>query len=335
MNRSFLTSVLALGGGLSLASADSLTLGGGALLNVRAEFGDLGVLAAASNPGPAAGGAVARIYDNGFVGVDVTDNGGDTTWNWGYQSAGQVQGPNLLFRSDRAAGLTTERVEGDAHPAVELTWRSEFGDALGGRWGFLAGLGFQQVNVESSATLAGSVLRTTDAYSLNGLTTLTIPAAPYSGSAAGPGPLIGSVPTRTTATVANGLTITGRRELDANLIPLALGPSLEWDLGSRFRLSVAAGGLVAFADGDFAFTENSAVAGGAPQTATGIGSDDDWLFGGFVEAGVSWLFHEHASLGLKARWQALESFGVTAGGRYGRLDLDAGALVTGTLSWRF
>lgn len=335
MNRPLLTTVLALGGGLSFASADSLTLSGGALLNVRAEFGGLGVLAPASNPGPAIGGAVVRTYDNGFVGVDVTGNGGDTTWNWGYQSAGQVQGANLVFQSDRATGLTTERVDSDAHPAVELAWRKELGEALGGRWGFVAGLGFQQINVESTAALAGSVTRTRDAYSLNGLTALTIPAAPYAGTAAGPGPLIGSVPTRTTAAVANALTITGRRELEANLIPLALGPSLEWDLGSSFKLSVAAGGLVAYADGDFAFTENSSVAGGAPQTATGAGSGDDWLFGGFVEAGVSWLFHESASLDVKARWQALESFGVTAGSRYGRLDLGAGAIISGALSWRF
>jgi len=336
MNRPLLTTVLALGGGLSLTHADSLTLSGGALLNVRADFGGLGVLGAVSNPGPVTGGAVTRTYDNGFVGVDVTGNGGDTTWNWGYQNAAQVQGGNLVFQSDTAAGTTVERNAGkDAHASVELAWRKDFGEALGGRWGLLLGVGLQQVDIRSGAALAGGVTRTSDAYSLNGLPAAFIPTAPYSGSAAGPGPLISSVPSRTVSTVAGALTVTGLRELDTRLVPFALGPSLEWDLGSDWSATLAGGALLTWAEGDFRFTESSTVPGRAPQTALGAASGNDWLFGGFVEAGLHWGFRPEASLDFKVRWQALEDYLLVANGRYGRLDLEAGVQLAAGLSWRF
>jgi hypothetical protein len=61
-----------------------------------------------TGPGPARGG-VDHFYDDGYVRVDATGNAGGQTWFWGYDTASQVQGDTIIFRSvsEGDTGTTT------------------------------------------------------------------------------------------------------------------------------------------------------------------------------------------------------------------------------------
>lgn len=52
-----------------------------------------------SDPGPATGGGIDRMYDDGFVRVDAAGNPGGYTWFWGYQDAAQIQDSFISFHS--------------------------------------------------------------------------------------------------------------------------------------------------------------------------------------------------------------------------------------------
>lgn len=52
-----------------------------------------------SDSGPATGGGIDRIYDDGFVRVDAAGNPGGYTWFWAYENESQVQGTFISFHS--------------------------------------------------------------------------------------------------------------------------------------------------------------------------------------------------------------------------------------------
>ena len=73
-------------------------------LNITADFRKLGGFARMTDPGPDTGALVDRIYDNGYNSVDITGNNHqpgfpDTTWNWGFQGGGAVQGSSLVLQA--------------------------------------------------------------------------------------------------------------------------------------------------------------------------------------------------------------------------------------------
>ncbi|MEJ2422830.1 MAG: hypothetical protein P8018_14205 [Acidobacteriota bacterium] len=68
-------------------------------LNITANFKHLGGFAPQSNPGPAAGTAVNRTYDNGYNLVDISGNAGGQTWYWGYADNSSLQGNQLVLDS--------------------------------------------------------------------------------------------------------------------------------------------------------------------------------------------------------------------------------------------
>ncbi|MCA1481553.1 hypothetical protein, partial [Bradyrhizobium sp. NBAIM08] len=79
--------------------------------NVTAKFKNVGNLsggASGRGPGPATGSAVDRNYDDGYNRVDVSDNGGGDTWNWGYRNASQADGDSVTFHSTTASSITSK-----------------------------------------------------------------------------------------------------------------------------------------------------------------------------------------------------------------------------------
>src|SRR5580692_989632 len=64
--------------------------------NITADFRNLGGFPASSSPGPATGGGIDRIYDDGYVRVDSSGNAGGQTWFWGYKNASQIPGNDTV-----------------------------------------------------------------------------------------------------------------------------------------------------------------------------------------------------------------------------------------------
>src|SRR5581483_8743804 len=100
-------------------------------LNITADFKKLGGLAALSNPGPALGGVANRTYDNGYNLIDIANNDHgpgfqNTTWNWGYQNAGAVQGDQMVFTSSSspADGVSRDNSRDPQH-GLEIGYSRE------------------------------------------------------------------------------------------------------------------------------------------------------------------------------------------------------------------
>ena len=92
------------------------------------------------NPGPASGGA-DHTYNDGYVLVDSSGNAGGLTWNWGYQNASQVVGPNMQFnaiQSSSPSGSAVNEVSDNPQYGAELTYQRVMGSLPflpSGRWG--------------------------------------------------------------------------------------------------------------------------------------------------------------------------------------------------------
>jgi hypothetical protein len=107
-----------------------------------------------------------------------------------------------------------ERAQSDPQWGGELVYKRRLAQQSWGTWGLEAAVGYLDLNIRDSQALTGNAAVTTDSYPLGGLIP---PQAPYAGSLAGPGILIGDSPTRTVATLGGGQVVSGRRELDGSL----------------------------------------------------------------------------------------------------------------------
>ncbi|MCW1886914.1 hypothetical protein OKA04_19395 [Luteolibacter flavescens] len=154
-------------------------------------------------------GYADREYNDGYVRQDAGTGTDGTTWHWGYDSASQVQGEQLVFQ---ATGF--QSIRGDLSNAPNSGPASK--DTLDGiaphiqfdvrsphyigpfRVGFSAGMDFIKTdqslafsNFSATQTREDYRLDYVDRYDLQGVIP---PQAPYAGSYAGPGPLIDNIP---------------------------------------------------------------------------------------------------------------------------------------------
>lgn len=334
-----LTGMGIVGGVASTAwgQAQSLSFTAGVLLNSKVSFHGLGAHAASSQPGPLAGGAVDRVYDDGFVKVDGQGNPQDTTVNWGYQSAEQVRGERLYLTSRSAAGDTSIEDSGDfLAPSANLEYRGSLGSLGESDWGVVLGLGYASLGAKESGTFATAVNVVEDSYSLGNTSLADLPAAPYSGDPSSSGPSITSVPRRTAMVLPGARLLTGRWAFDADLFPVTGGLYYETQLAGRLNGIVSAGALAMFVNSRFEFKEHSVIAGLRDESsASGRESDSSFIFGGFVGLGLDWAIWENASLVAAARWQPTETFSQGVRGREVEMDFTSAFAVHAGFSMRF
>lgn len=307
-------------------------------LNISVDFRKLGGLAL-SDPGPATGGAFNRNYDNGYNRVDSSTNAGGVTWNWGYEHSQSVQGTNLVLNSySTPANATSKNREDDPQHGLELTYSREL---LRGKWwhfGAEAGLGYSPISIADHHTLKNTAYRTNDSFSLNG----TIPPTPpYHGTFGGPGDLISSDPTRTTDVLARGATITGERDIDADVFVLRLGPYFEVPLYKRFSLILNGGLTLAYSHTKFSFNETVTISDPindinlVSSRRTGSGSHDDFLVGGYGGAALAYQLTRQVGLMAGAQYQAAGSTINRENSRESLLDLSQSIIVTFGVTYSF
>jgi hypothetical protein len=290
--------------------------------NIQARFMNAGFVAAPVAPAaPAAGGAVNRAYSDGFVNVDSSGNangngtGSPQTWNWGYLHSSQVVGDTLLMHAASGSSGAEDSCNNDPNLGFELSYIRDLGHETWGRWGIKAAFGLTDMDFSSSDTLSASAPFITDTYPLNGVTP---PIAPYTGSFNGPGPVIGSTPTRST-TVETAI-ITGNRSLDATLYDFRLGPVVDLDLTKRLSIELGGGLALGVVDGTFVFNETTTTTSGV-TSSSGSTSSVGCLVGAYAEAGLSFRVCSAASLFGAAQFQYLGTFNQSVSGRSVQLDL--------------
>ena len=277
-------------------------------LNITADFKKLGGFTG-SNPGPATGGAVDRTYDNAYNRVDITGNDHgpgfqNTTWNWGYRNAGSVQGNQMVFTSSSSlANVASKNNADDPQHGLEIAYARELFEKGRWRFGVEGGLGFMRLSIGDTRTLTATINQVTDSFAIP--TGVVVPPAPYNGTFAGPGAVIGSEPSsRTTGVSSTTATITGSRLLDADVYSLRIGPYAEVELSRKFSLMFNGGLYLAAGDSRFSYQETVSLPGVGTEFHSGAGSQTDFLIGGYVGGNVEYAVTKDIALFAGARFQS-------------------------------
>jgi SH3-like domain-containing protein len=235
---------------------------------------------------------VSRVYDDGYVRLDSSGNAGNLTWNWGYSDAPQVSTADSITQHSFSGNFSSEaqRLGGGApQHGLELTYNRQISHLGGkydnGTWGVLAGFSRTEFSVQDSQTLSGTLTTTTDTYPLGGVIP---PLAPYQGSFQGPGPLISSVPGRGFSSVANGATIIGQRDFEADIYGLRLGPYVEIPVGKYFSVSLSIGLAIGVVDSELRYNNTLVIPDSSVRLSqTGRGFDNQVVPGWYLDLDVN------------------------------------------------
>lgn len=285
-----------------------------------------------------------REYDNGYVRQDAGTSFDGTTWHWGYDNASQVQGDQLAYRATgfqsirgdtantpNAGPASKDTLDGVA-PHLQFDARSPY--RLGPfRIGFTAGFDFMKAdqslafsNFSASQTLENYRLDYEDRYDLDGVIP---PLAPYAGSLAGPGPLIGNLPVIRTITPVLLSTDTGTfsnqvsSSIEIEAFSFTLGPTFSFRQGP-LECAVSGGVIVNLYDWSARQSESldSTTAAGSNRVATWNESQSGTTVrpGLFAQAELSYAVNEEVGIGSFIRLDAAGEFRAQAGPTVYRID---------------
>lgn len=255
----------------------------------------------------------AGVYNNGFVLPDV--GGGDQTWNWGYTSASQVQGNELVFsRYDNLPVMGRQDLD-EASPLFG-------GELVGGidmleftifdRTAKLAielGYGFSTFSSDLNSTSTGTATYTVRGYNFGGI---VLPQPPYSGTFEGPGPVIDANPSSETVFTSPATTMFNG-SLETFFHELRLGPAVNVALNGRWTIGVGAGYSSVLSDSTLRYDESTTFTDPSIPTATGRGDINHgrWSPGAYAELRTAYQINRHLSayLGADVSYHKDVSFG--------------------------
>lgn len=297
-----------------------------AAFNFSAHFSGVG-----GYPPPANG--ASGVYNDGFVGVDSTGNAGGLTTYWGFNNDNQVVGNDVVMHRYQSATVST----GDMDPGVQHGFELSYQQAIGGgqhwTWGVEAALNWMDISFTDSRPLTGALQTTTDAYSLNGS---IAPLAPYTGPYDGSGPLLSTTPdSHSVSTQLNAASITGDRNIDADLFGFRVGPYAEFPLGKYFSVALSGGLSLGLIRSDFSYHENVVISGLPTYVHSGSGSDWGALVGGYLRAQGNVRLSDHWSLLGGVEWNDLGTYNQRVGTETAHLDLSTGIYISVGASYRF
>jgi hypothetical protein len=310
-------------------------------LNVTADFKNLGGFVSTNNPGPATGGVADRTYDNGYNRVDIANNDHgpgfeNTTWYWGYTDPNSIQGGSLVLNnsSSPANGVSRNNANDPQH-GLEIAYSRELHRAQNGwKFGLEGALGYTFLSIDDSRTLRASVTRLTDWYPRPG--NPVPPPAPYAGTYAGPGTVIGSEPfSRTITNIVSEALVDGARSLDAHVFSLRMGPYAEVPLNDRFSLYFSGGLYLVAGQTRFSFKETVTIPGVGSQTRSGSGWQTDFLVGGYVGGNVEYALSEEVGLFVGAQLQSAGRVVNDEKGKKAIINLDKSVVVSFGASYSF
>ncbi len=274
-------------------------------------------------------------YDDGYVLTDISGNAGGQTWNWGYDQSGQISGNTILMHRSTVsadAPSATGVGGGDPQSGFEFVYDRELGNRNKLYFGLEAAVNYMNLSLKDTSTFSGNVSRLTDAYPFTSGT--TPPPAPYQGSFAGPGFVLGATPV-SSITTPGGATIVDQRNYDADVWGFRLGPYAEYPLSQKIDLWCSGGLAVGLVDGSASWNETASIAGGNTLVGSGGGSDLGLLWGAYLSANVSWQLSEHWSAEGGVQYQYLGTYEHNFGGQAMQLDLSKSVFITIGLGYSF
>jgi hypothetical protein len=318
------------------------------VLNVSADFSGIGTFTA-SDPGPfphTSPPPVNRTYDDGYVLIDSTDNGGGYTTYWRYDSLSQLDtgslvDANVLTLSSAAVASpgVSEDVDGEIQQGLALTYNLRLLE-LGkrGAVGLEATLGWNHIELRDTRTFYGDLTVTMDQYDV-ATTRLFggIPPPPYEGpfdQGSDYAALLPETPLGRSTTVAGNTPIPGERCFDANVYQLRLGPYAELLVTRRFSLALSAGLALALVDSSFDWRESAVVAGNT-LSASGAGTQTELAIGGYVGGTVCCMLNDQWSILTGATYQNIGTYSHSEGPKEASVNFGTEVFVSAGIGFSF
>jgi hypothetical protein len=198
------------------------------------------------------------------------------------------------------------------------------------RLGWEFGFDLLPINIKDDQTLSAMVTQSAYSFNTGGIVP---PTAPYNGGPSGIGPTIHDVATLLGTTTTPAI-LSGSRTLDVWLYALRLGPSVYFDLGRRFGLSVGAGPALGIVSGKYKFDETITSASGTAYNSGKIGGTKV-VFGGYVDAMLTFHVIEGADFYVGAQFTPMGNATFGGNGRESRLDLGGQIYFSAGFNWPF
>ena len=305
-------------------------------LNVSAQFSTHGSFAVSSAaPGAPGVGGVNHLYDDGFVRVDSTGDAGGVTSLWGYSNSSQYNAKNqtLTYHSTTATTINDETKSYESPSAgLDMAYGGKIYQLGSAKIGWELGFQWQPVGLSDNHTMAAVAQRTVHQFSTVGI---VVPAAPYSGSAIGQGPVISDIATALMTENAVAGTVSGNRKLDGSLYLFRFGPTVNWALLSRLSLSLSAGGAAGLLDERYSFNESLTFADGSKSNSSGSNGSMNAVFGGYAGATLHFFVQEDADIYIGAKLMSLGHQRYGIGGHEANLNMTEGLQIMAGLHWPF
>lgn len=314
-------------------------------------------------------------YIDGYVLTDSTGNfdpfsqvpgahtvPGGITSNWGYDnSVRQANGaPSLAYfdgtattiyptiamtRAAAGGSVSPGSLKDDPQMGVELSFMRELGQIDDeGKWLYGAELAVSYMNLcmKDTAAVNGSGVQDYYPYYNTGGAQNPPPAGTPSSpgsfqGSANPGNqylLLGVTPIGSSNVVVS---ITGRRQFDADIWGFRVGPYLQHKFGEKHPLDVNFVGGLAFAlvDASASWTETVAINNVTDPAHSGSGSATDFLWGYYVGVNASWHLSKRWDVNGGVQYQDVGTFSQNLGSRSVQLDLGGTVFFTLGLSYKF
>jgi hypothetical protein len=306
----------------------TVKLGFRALTGAKNSFGGQGIIKSAGSIGDSQLNVPQnRDYHDGYVHLDtrtVVDPAGNAvpitpdgkTNSWSMISKDQLTPDGYVMMNTYSATITDtafhEKNPGLA-PGVELALERDMGKLLNSRvkWGLVAGFSINQISSISKATVAASITKITDYYSLFGQ---TIPpdsdgnisyTGPSSSGTADTTILLGNevlrrTPPQTSTSTTN---VTSEWHLRGAYLTMRAGPTLYVPIGTRFSATVSAGAVLVYSGTTFDVKQTFAPETGDDITQSATGLESKLLPGFFVDANLQWSMTDNSGLYVGAVYQ--------------------------------
>ncbi|MFC7336896.1 hypothetical protein ACFQY0_06885 [Haloferula chungangensis] len=266
-----------------------------------------------------------------------------STTNWAYQDASQYDpsnGGTLAFTSTAAGGALPSLSYGEDDPDGELAFEIfaeiELG-RIGGSssamtWGMHVGFHYADLDSSEAGVARGTATQIVDRFPLGGVIP---PLAPYSGSFTGPGPLLDTRATRSSASIPGGSLVSRSNDLHTNLFTLNLGPWISYHPSERFQLRAELGLSLALADSTYKYASTTSLASGSSASTSGRVNDHSVLPGFYIGAMTSYALSEQTGLYLSARYQYLDSVTINTSSASADLSFDEAFIISAGLIFNF
>lgn len=278
-------------------------------------------------------------YDDGYVLTDSSGNSMGYTRYWGYEYNTQLPGDGTILMHRSSSSGVTSKADDEPRYGGELTYHRDLGGEDNWRWGLESALNYLWVSVRESSPLPVGYSQLTDIYplpELEGGGFVNPPPAPhYQGPdlPANGDTVLVATPAGPPAINSMTATLTGRRELDADIFGLRLGPYLEVYMGENLTLAISGGFALAYVQSDFSFSEALSVAG--VPAMSGSGSHHDWQPGGYASANLIYKLSREWGIFAGAQYQNVGKYSHTENGRKATLDLSHTLFVVVGASFSF